>query len=156
MYHEVDQHGLDARDTRWIMVLTIRDETASGSVTNELTLDLLDETITVRELIRSRVYQEVDEHNRRVRQAKAEGTPFNGLVTPTAVEKQLNAGRGTGRPVAREIDWKKQFEAACEAFGRNGFFILVDDKQAEDLDEKITLRATSTVSFVKLTPLVGG
>ena len=137
------------------MLLLIRDETANGSVTNELTLDVLDETITVRELIRSRVYQEVDEHNRRVRQAAQNAVPFNGLVTPTAVEQQLNPSR-VGKPSAREIDWKKQFETACDAFGRNGFFILVDDRQAEELEESITLRVETAVSFVKLTPLVGG
>ena len=137
------------------MLLTIRDETANGSVTHELTLDVLDETITVRELIRSRVYQEVDEHNRRVRQAAHDATPFNGLVTPTPIERQLNPAR-VGMPVAREIDWKKQFETACDAFGRNGFFILIDDRQAEELEEPITLKAGTTVSFVKLTQLVGG
>jgi hypothetical protein len=137
------------------MLLTIRDETAGGKVTHELTLDVLDETITVRELIRSRVYQEVDEHNRRVRQTGADATPFNGLVTPTPVERQLNPAR-VGRPIAREIDWKQQFQAACDAFGRNGFFILVDDRQLEELEETVTLRANTTVSFVKLTPLVGG
>jgi len=137
------------------MLLTIRDETGSGKIVNELSLDVLDETITVRELIRSRVYQEVDEHNRRVRQANSAATPYNGLVTPGEAEMKLNNGR-VGKPAVREIDWKKQFEVACDAFTRNGFFILVDDKQAEELDEPITLRATSTVTFVKLTPLVGG
>jgi hypothetical protein len=137
------------------MLITIRDETASGKLTNELSLNVLDETITVRELIRSRVYQEVDDHNRRVREANARSVPFNGLVTPTAAEENLNVPR-VGRPAAREIDWKKQFETACDAFGRNGFFILVNDRQVEELDETITLGATSTVSFVKLTPLVGG
>jgi hypothetical protein len=133
----------------------VRDETVTGKVTNELTLDVLTETITVRELIRSRVYQEVDEHNRRVRNANAKATPFSGLVTPTPAEQPLNTPR-VGHPVAREIDWKLQFEAACDAFGRNGFFILVDDYQPETLDEPITLHARSTLSFVKLTPLVGG
>jgi hypothetical protein len=137
------------------MILTIRDETGTGKVTNELSLDMLDETITVRELIRSRIYQEVDEHNRRVRQANFIGVPFNGLVTPTETERQLNSAR-VGMPNVREIDWKSQFEAACDAFARNGFFILIDDCQAEELDERITLHATTTVSFVKLTPLVGG
>lgn len=137
------------------MILTIRDETGSGKITHELSLDVLDETITVRELIRSRVYQEVDEHNRRVRTANAEGLPFSGLVTPTALEKQLNSPR-VGKALANEIDWKKQFDTACDAFDRNGFFILIDDRQAENLDDQVALRATSTVSFVKLTPLVGG
>jgi hypothetical protein len=97
----------------------------------------------------------VDEHNRRVRQANETATPFNGLVTPTPAERQLNSAR-TGKTTVREIDWKKQYETACDAFNRNGFFILVDDHQAEALDETIALRADTTVSFVKLTPLVGG
>lgn len=141
------------------MLLTIRDETAGGKVTNSLTLEVLDETITVRELIRSRVYQEVDDYNRKVREANAGAVAYNGLVKPSELEVQLNATHGVrapGKPRQREIDFKKQFEVACDAFQRNGFFILIDDKQAERLDEKVTLRHTSIVSFVKLTPLVGG
>lgn len=129
--------------------LTIRDETASGKTTNELTLDVLDETITVRELIRSRVYQEVQDHNRR-----SDLREFNGLVTPRDEERALNGEPQLRR--ARQIDWKKQFDVACDAFQRNGFFVLIDDKQAESLDEQITLRHDTKVSFVRLTPLVGG
>ena len=137
------------------MQLTIRDETAAGRVTGELTLDGLDEALTVRELIRSRVYQEVDDHNRRARNANASATPFSGLVTPTRVERDLNGPRGHATR-QREIDWRKQFDAACEAFDRNGILVLVDDRQVESLDESIVIRADSRVSFVKLTPLVGG
>ena len=132
------------------MILTIRDETASGNVTNQLTLDVLTESITVRELIRSRVYQEVQDFNRQQEQGAAD---FKGLVTPSDAEKTLNGYRLRSK---REIDWKDQFEKACEAFGRNGFFVLVDDHQAESLDEQITLRHDTAVSFVRLVPLVGG
>ena len=132
------------------MTLTIRDETASGSLTNELTLDVLDEAITVRELVRSRVYQEVQDFNLRQRQGDA---MYRGLVTPTGAERALN---GVRLRAAREIDWKQQFDKACEAFTRNGFFILIDDRQAESLDQTITLRHDTKVSFVKLMPLVGG
>ena len=41
------------------VTLTIRDENTAGDTTHTLTLDFLTERITVRELIRSRVYQEV-------------------------------------------------------------------------------------------------
>jgi hypothetical protein len=132
------------------MLLTIRDETASGSLTNELTLDVLDETITVRELVRSRVYQEVQDYNLRQRQGDA---TYHGLVAPTGAERALN---GVRLRTPREIDWKEQFDKACEAFTRNGFFILIDDGQAESLDQTITLRHDTKVSFVKLVPLVGG
>jgi hypothetical protein len=131
------------------MLVTIRDESATGSVTHELTLDLLTETVTVRELIRGRVYQEVQDYNRRRR---AGGTEFRGLVTPSPAERALNAARAPGR----DVNWKAQFDKACEAFGRNGFFLLVDDRQAESLDEAVTVRHDSVVSFVKLVPLVGG
>jgi hypothetical protein len=130
------------------MQITIRDESATGKVSHELTLDVLTETITVRELIRSRVYQEVQDHNLHRRQRTG---PFRGLVTPSETESQLN-----GPKALREIDWKKQFTSACDAFDHNGFFILIDDKQAESLDEEVTLKHDTRVSFVKLTPLVGG
>jgi hypothetical protein len=40
--------------------------------------------------------------------------------------------------------------------GRNGFFVLVGDRQAESLDEPFEVKADTEVSFVKLMPLVGG
>jgi hypothetical protein len=130
--------------------LTIRDETATGEPIHEFPLEFADERITVRELIRERVYQEVTEYNFRGRR---EGGVFRGLVHPGDAERALN---GVRIPKHREIDWEAQFERAIDAFGRNGFFILVDDRQAEALDETIVIGAATQVSFVKLTPLVGG
>ena len=75
------------------MLLTIRDETAVGSVTNELTLDVLSESITVRELVRSRVYQEVQDYNQRQRQGN--DATFRGLVTPTDAERRPNGTCGS-------------------------------------------------------------
>jgi hypothetical protein len=139
--------------------LQVRDETLDGRPTEgggmTLSLDDLAETVTVRELIRARVYQEVDDHNRRVRQANADRVPFSGLVTPTETEQRLN-GPGTGKASAKEVDWRKQFDAACEAFKMNGFLVLVDDRQVSDLEDEITLRPETDVAFVKLTMLVGG
>ncbi len=129
------------------MTLTIRDETVGGRMSHELTLDILTERLTVRELIRSRVYQEVDDYNRRRPET------FAGLVQPTDAETTLNGYKPKAR---RTIQWKPQYEKACEAFERNGFFILIDDKQAENLEDEIVLRHDTKVSFVKLMPLVGG
>ena len=44
----------------------------------------------------------------------------------------------------------------CQAFTRNGFFVLVGDRQVESLDEELELKVDTDVSFVKLVPLVGG
>jgi hypothetical protein len=128
-------------------VLTIIDETPGGGSTGELTLEFLTERITVRELIRSRVYQEVSEYN-----ASMPGH-FKGLVQPTEAERTLNGYKLRER---RKIDWEAQYERAVEAFQRNGFLILVDARQVTELDEEIILRSDSSVSFLKLVPLVGG
>jgi len=45
---------------------------------------------------------------------------------------------------------------ALDAFQKNGFFILVDNKQLEELNQEIRLTEHSKISFVKLTPLIGG
>lgn len=125
----------------------IHDETTSGQRTNSFTLDCLTEWLTVRELIRARIYQEVQDYNLQ------QPEHFRGLVEPTAAERTLNGFRLKAK---RQIDWQEQFQRACEAFKRNGFFVLVGNRQAETLDESFEVKVDAEVSFVKLVPLVGG
>ncbi len=127
--------------------LTIHDETASGKKINTFTLDCLTEKMTVRELIRARIYQEVQDYNQK------QPEYFRGLVQPTAAERVLNGYKLKAR---RKIDWQEQFKRALEAFERNGFFVLVGNRQAESLDEEFEVKVDTEVSFAKLVPLVGG
>ncbi len=127
--------------------LTVHDETLFGVKNEALSLDFLNETITVQELIRERIYEEVRQYN------AAQPNYFQGLVQPTNAEATLNGIRPIER---RKVDWEKQYAQAVEAFHRNGFFILVDDRQVSSLTETIRLTPTTQVSFVKLVPLVGG
>jgi hypothetical protein len=127
--------------------ITVLDESTSGSATEALTLDFLTERITVRELIRNRVYQEVRDYN-----ATRSGT-FRGLVQPEDAERTLNGFR---MRQGRAIDWERQLDLAIKAFRGNGVIILVDGCQVEDLDDEIELRRDSRISFLRLIPLVGG
>jgi hypothetical protein len=127
--------------------LTIHDETTSGKRTKSLTLDFLTEHITVRELIRGRIYEEVQDYNLKAPEY------FQGLVEPAEAERVLNGYKLKQR---RKIDWEEQYQKALEAFQRNGFFILIGDRQAESLDEEFEIKVETEVSFVKLMPLVGG
>jgi hypothetical protein len=127
--------------------ITIHDETSSGQRTAELTLEFLTERVTVRELIRSRVYQEVTEYN-----ARQSGV-FQGLVQPTNAERTLN---GYQLKSKRRIDWEQQYALALRAFEGNGFLLLAGDRQLMDLDEELELRHDSSVTFLRLVPLVGG
>ena len=127
--------------------ITVYDETTSGGRMNELTLEFLNERVSVRELIRSRVYQEVTEYNARMPEY------YRGLVQPTDAERVLNGYRLRER---RKLDWEAQYQKAIQAFQGNGFMILVDDRQVVELDAEVELRHDSTVTFLKLVPLVGG
>jgi hypothetical protein len=127
--------------------LTITDESTTGKDRRSFTLEVPSEVLTVRELIRERVYQEVQDYNR-----ERTGT-FQGLVQPTDAEVALNGFR---LRAGLDIDWKAQFEKACSAFEASRIMILAGDHQTESLDERITLTAGSEVTFLRLVPLVGG
>jgi hypothetical protein len=129
------------------VTLTIYDETLTGEKTPRLTLNFAVQRITVRDLIRDRVYQEVRDYN------QLQPEYFRGLVQPTDSEQVLN---GYKMPQPRLIDWEKQYKKALQAFERNGFIILVNDLQVEDLDEEIELTEDLPISFLRLIPLVGG
>ena len=130
--------------------VTIVDESTGGGK-HSWTLDVLDETLSARELIRRRVYQEVTEYN-----ARQSGV-FDGLVQPTGAERILN-GERTGYRLSggRRLDWEAQYEKAVEAFTRHGYILLVEDRQVTELDAPIELHAGSEVTFLRLVPLVGG
>jgi hypothetical protein len=129
--------------------LTIRDETtfSFGGDDVAFTLDVPAERFTVRELIRTRVYREVRDYN--LHQPEY----FRGLVQPTDAERTLNGFKVRRR---RKIDQEKQFERAIESFYRNGFLVLIDDRQVEELEDEIEVGPETTVTFLKLVPLVGG
>jgi hypothetical protein len=127
--------------------ITVADATAPGRETARLLLAGVPSPVALRDLILFRVREEVARYN-------ANPTPrFNGLVQPVNAEVVLN-GYALAQP--HRIDWEQQANAALEAFGRNGFFVFVGDRQVEDLDEQLTLREADVISFVRLVPLVGG
>ena len=130
------------------MTFTINDETLSGDILNQITIAIKNERITVKELIAARVATEVNNYNEKLPEY------FKGLVKPSEAEKTLNGFKL--KKSKSKIDIEKQTFIALNAFQNNGFFVLVDDKQVEDLEQEILINASTTVSFIKLTPLVGG
>jgi len=96
--------------------VTFVDETTSGDRRDAMGLEIAEERLALRELIRRRVAQEAAD------------------------------GQDAGRA----------YEHAIEAFGRNGFVVLVGDRQIEELDQELELASATEVTFLKLVPLVGG
>ena len=133
-----------------MFALTVLDTTPSGHALHRMVLHVPVELVSVREIIQQRVSQEVDAHNR---EEMAES--FRGLVQPTGAQP-TGDGYHYRLKARRRINAQEQIELACRAFERNGFFMLIDDRQVDSLDEEIDLTGETTVSFVKLLPLVGG
>ena len=128
------------------VALTIRDETALGEVYNELPLEFPSERITVRELIRERVYQEASDYDNRQHGIGI----YRGLVPPKGLKAPTPSAR------SQLIDWNEQYEKAVEAFESNQVLILIDDHQAESLDQSFKIGPGTLVTFVRLNLLMGG
>lgn len=139
--------------------ITIIDEKVGKEKSTAMILDCLKEDMTVRELIRDRVYQEVQDYINGV-DDKWDTKPPRFLMTPTELEQKLNEKpsiqSSIKKNVRKHVDWEKQFKQCCDAFERNRFFVLVGKKQAETLDEPFTVAVDTEVTFLKLTQLVGG
>lgn len=127
--------------------VTFRDETATGRPLDAFTVPDLPASLTVRELIRLRVREEVARHN------AAPSRQFTGLVRPDDAEAELNGYR---LDRVRRIDWERQADIAERAFNGNGFFMLAGDRQVDDLDEVVDLTGDPDLVFIKLVPLAGG
>ncbi|WP_456416995.1 hypothetical protein [Thiolapillus sp.] len=128
-------------------IIQIREESLAGQVGRQWELEFPKATITVRELIAGRVREEVRAYNEKA------GRLFVGLVAPSDAERTLS---GYHMKKYRWVDAEKQVEIAIRAFGSNGFFLLLGDRQLEELDEVIAIEGDTIVSFIKLTPIVGG
>ncbi|MGW7262437.1 hypothetical protein [Streptomyces sp. NPDC054842] len=127
--------------------VTIVDETTSGDRGAGWGIEIAEERLTVGELIRRRVFQEVAEYNARRPRV------FQGLVQPEDTERVLN---GYALRTPRRVDPEAQTALALKAFAGNGFLVLVGDRQVTGPDEEIDLAPGTEVTFLKLVALVGG
>lgn len=125
--------------------VSLSDETTSGESRSAGTFQFDSANLTLREIIRVRVQQEVARFN------AADYEVFQGLVQPEESERILNGVRT--RP---KLDWQKQFAKAIIAFKGNGFLVLLDDRQIMDLDEPLGVTSRSKITFLRLVPLAGG
>ena len=129
------------------ITLTMTDESISGKATNSLQVQFSTALTTVRDIIEARVRAEVEQYNHKMPEY------FKGLIEPGEAEKTLN---GYKLKEKRKLDAEKQCFVALEAFQKNGFFLLIDNIQSESPDQMIVINEHTKISFIKLTPLVGG
>jgi hypothetical protein len=117
--------------------VTIHDRTSTGDPTGTITLPDLPDGITLRQLIRTRVREEVARYNLRPYGI------FQGLT------------QDIGLPDRQPIDWVTRADAAIDLFIANGYIVLVNGSQVLDLETMIDLKRDPDVRFIRLTPLAG-
>lgn len=139
-----------------MLELIIKEEVFGTGNTNELSIQLTSECITLAELIQQKVAAKVKQIN--IDFNKNEGTISSFLLTKEekalnkhAVKKGMQRNTGDGH-----YDEERKGYEALAAFQRNAFFVIIDGKQREDLKEALLLSKSSEVLFIKLMPLVGG
>lgn len=128
--------------------VAIRDESIPRSDVVETLLAVSCSKLSARDLISERVRMEIDN-----RALSNDGGAALPLVEATLREKLLN---GTKRKRVGHVNIDAEIDAALSAFESNKFILLVDDHQIEALETQIELNPQTIVTFLKLTPMVGG
>jgi hypothetical protein len=103
----------------------------------------LEETLTVKELIRLKVEEEA----RRLAALETLGQPAG----PGSLGREYQDVRP-----AEPIDLAAEVYKAQQAFSSGRFVILVNGRRYTRLDEQVTLAPQTTVKFIRLMPLRGG
>ena len=114
--------------------ITMREEIVGGA-TRSYELDLGVEVLTAAELIQRQVTAEI------ARQS-ADASSFWWAKRRNAEVSRLDAEQETLR--------------AHAAFESNQIYLLVNERQVEQLDELIAIRPGMEICFLRLIPLVGG
>ncbi len=127
------------------MPITIRDETASGQLIHETVLDLDSKRTTVRDLIRIRHFQDLE--NRMMKHLLQSNQ--SGDATPDAEHKSPSA---SGRPTKDE--WKAEIRNTINCFLNNDFYVLIDNYQPDTLDQRVPLQPNSQVRFIGNVPKI--
>ena len=127
--------------------IKIKDETTGGKITNEIAVTFPAQVVSVREIIEAKVNAEIENYYQQL------SGIYNGFVQPEAAEQQLN---GFAETPQKKINTSVQVNAAVSAFQQGSIFMLIDNIQAESLDQMIVINDKTEVSFLKLTALVGG
>lgn len=125
-------------------------------------LNLLEEHLTVAELIRRSVEEQVRELVVKCHMDSQQVRRTLERHYLTAAEIADQAEQGTVRYPSNcaakvpQINPKAEVQKALRAFEAGRYVILVNGQQVEHLDEELIFNPNTKVTFLRLMPLVGG
>lgn len=128
-------------------LVRLQDLTPMGQLLHEFELALPAPSVTVRQLIETRVRAEVE--------AYASGRRHAGYQLFEADEVELLLNQHDVK-LPSKLSVERQVAIALKGFESNQFFIIINDSQVTSLDEPVFAADTEKVEFVRLIALVGG
>jgi hypothetical protein len=129
------------------MKVLIQEASFSGKILDEIFLEIEQEITSVAEIIANHVIQQVTcSNNQLKKQQKSYQNDF---------EQELNLH--TSRVKNRALfDTEKEIYKANSAFQNKQMIVMIDNKQAQSLEEEVFLNENTTIRFLRLMPLIGG
>jgi len=132
-----------------------------GETCDQVLLEVLEEKITVAELIRRTVHEQVRAllARRGLEAAEVRQAIVRRYLSAAEVARQAAAGKVAlpgDVPAGESVDAEAEAQRAVESFERGAFVVLVNGRQVGDADEELTFEDQASVTFLRLTPLVGG
>lgn len=120
--------------------------------------------MSVRDFITHRVQIEYERLLGELNAKKADAETHNTKISAAQPERITDAwlwyqhnGRGFDPNVNIDvIALDAAIEAALAGFSSGAYFLLLDDRQAEHLDETFSINDTKEALFLRVTPLQGG
>lgn len=139
----------------------------AGLAVNDLALqpailELIEERITVGELIRRTVEEQVRElvGRRKLDALQARQALARQYLTEDEVGAQARQGAvrypSSHPPSIPRISPQAEVQKALAAFERGSYMVMIDGKRKERLDEEITFAPGTRVTFLRVMPLAGG
>lgn len=131
------------------MLLTIKNETFASENKTSAIIDIENKFLSVREIIEIKIKNEVEEYNKKIENGSSN-------IEITEFEKKLNSNKNNNTRNKKLLDMNKQIDLGIKAFQNNEYFVIVDDRQVQDLESIVEIKENTDISFVRLSPLIGG
>lgn len=134
----------------------------SDHIPPNIVLELLNETVKVGDLIAGTVEEQIRDLlvTRKMDIDRAQRILERQYLTDEDIREQAAHGF-VHTPTQQEshpldVNIPREVAKAQQAFEKKTYLIVVDGYQPDTLDEELQLTSTSKVTFLRMTPLVGG
>lgn len=136
--------------------IAIVEKTVGQPMREAYTLHLVSERISAKDIASAHVRAEIERLNDETRRNREKHDRVASFLVGThshATERRLNPIR---KAYKKLLDPETEIETALQGIVDRHVIMLFDDREVEDLDTILTVTQDSTVTFLRLVPLVGG